>query len=212
MLRTVCFCGAWCVTGFGWVVVFFVVDSFTPFVRQTEQVLCWFLFPWGLFPLLSDRQPDEPPIHYIARIVLEPHRRAATAVVCSAHRTTRLYQRGVGAEREAPFVSESQLSTATPIIAPTTQHDKWETRQQLILTIESNDNTLQAPQEPATEKARRANRKAEQPAGCRTVFVKNLPYDVEEDAVSEALAGCGRIASVRLAMWNHTRKLKVGMS
>ncbi|CAB1115770.1 unnamed protein product [Ectocarpus sp. CCAP 1310/34] len=68
--------------------------------------------------------------------------------------------------------------------------------------------TVQAPQEPATEKARRANRKAEQPAGCRTVFVKNLPYDVEEDAVSEALAGCGRIASVRLAMWNHTRKLK----
>ncbi|CAN0490837.1 unnamed protein product [Ectocarpus sp. 12 AP-2014] len=76
------------------------------------------------------------------------------------------------------------------------------------ITVESNDHALQAPQEPATEKARRANRKAEQPAGCRTVFVKNLPYDVEEDAVSEALAGCGRIASVRLAMWNHTRKLK----
>lgn len=50
---------------------------------------------------------------------------------------------------------------------------------------------------------------AEQPRGCRTVFVKNLPYDADEDGVSEALAGCGRIASVRLAMWNHTRKLKV---
>lgn len=42
------------------------------------------------------------------------------------------------------------------------------------------------------------------------MFVKNLPYDVDESGVSEALAGCGRIASVRLAMWNHTRKLKVG--
>lgn len=41
------------------------------------------------------------------------------------------------------------------------------------------------------------------------MFVKNLPYDVNEDGVNEALAGCGRIASVRLAMWNHTRKLKV---
>lgn len=39
--------------------------------------------------------------------------------------------------------------------------------------------------------------------------MKNLPYDVNEEGVNEALAGCGRIASVRLAMWNHTRKLKV---
>lgn len=68
--------------------------------------------------------------------------------------------------------------------------------------------TVQAPQEPATEKARRANRTAEQPRGCRTVFVKNLPYDVDEDGVVEAIGGCGRVASVRLAMWNHTRKLK----
>lgn len=70
--------------------------------------------------------------------------------------------------------------------------------------------TQQVPQESATVKARRVNRKAEQPRGCRTVFIKNLPYDVDEDGVHEALAVCGRIASVRLAMWNHTRKLKVG--
>eukprot|EP00903_Cladosiphon_okamuranus_P020342 g18662.t1 len=68
--------------------------------------------------------------------------------------------------------------------------------------------TVQAPQEPATEKARRANRKAEQPAGCKTVFVKNLPYDADEAGVNEALSGCGRIVSVRLAVWNHTQKLK----
>ncbi|CAM9668441.1 unnamed protein product [Ascophyllum nodosum] len=68
--------------------------------------------------------------------------------------------------------------------------------------------TIQKPQEPATEKIRRANRTAEQPRGCQTVFVKNLPYDADEDGVREALVGCGRVASVRLAMWNHTRKLK----
>lgn len=76
-------------------------------------------------------------------------------------------------------------------------------------TISCTRVSNQAPQEPATEKVRRANRTAEQPRGCRTVFVKNLPYDTDEDGVHEALSGCGRIASVRLAMWNHTRKLKV---
>lgn len=68
----------------------------------------------------------------------------------------------------------------------------------------------QKPQEPATKKLRRANRSTPQPPGCRTVFVKNLPYEADEDGVCEALSGCGKIASVRLAMWNHTRKLKVG--
>eukprot|EP00752_Nemacystus_decipiens_P002633 g2465.t1 len=68
--------------------------------------------------------------------------------------------------------------------------------------------SVRASQEPATSKARRANRKAEQPPGCKTVFVKNLPYDVDEAGVSEALSGCGRIISVRLAVWNHTHKLK----
>ncbi|GLE00372.1 hypothetical protein PINS_up009129 [Pythium insidiosum] len=44
--------------------------------------------------------------------------------------------------------------------------------------------------------------------GCRTVFIKHLPYDVEEAAVREALASCGTILSVRLPLWNHTKKLK----
>jgi hypothetical protein len=45
-------------------------------------------------------------------------------------------------------------------------------------------------------------------ANCRTVFVKNLPYDIKEDDVSSAFAQFGKIASVRLAMWNHTQALK----
>ncbi|GMF18414.1 unnamed protein product [Phytophthora lilii] len=44
--------------------------------------------------------------------------------------------------------------------------------------------------------------------GCRTVFIKQLPYEVEEDTIREALASCGTITSVRLPIWNHTKKLK----
>ena len=48
----------------------------------------------------------------------------------------------------------------------------------------------------------------EQPLGCRTVFVKNLPYDVSEEAVRQAFRVCGKVANVRLAMWNHTKTKK----
>lgn len=44
--------------------------------------------------------------------------------------------------------------------------------------------------------------------GCKTVFIKQLPYDVEEATIREALASCGTIMSVRLPLWNHTKKLK----
>lgn len=44
--------------------------------------------------------------------------------------------------------------------------------------------------------------------GCRTVFIKQLPYEVEEGTIREALASCGTITSVRLPIWNHTKKLK----
>ncbi|TMW62737.1 hypothetical protein Poli38472_005355 [Pythium oligandrum] len=44
--------------------------------------------------------------------------------------------------------------------------------------------------------------------GCRTVFIKHLPYDVEESTIKEALSTCGTVQSVRLPLWNHTKKLK----
>ncbi|RLN58508.1 hypothetical protein BBJ28_00006910 [Nothophytophthora sp. Chile5] len=56
------------------------------------------------------------------------------------------------------------------------------------------------------EQSQNATKKAVK--GCRTVFIKQLPYDVEEDAVRAALASCGTITSVRLPFWNHTKKLK----
>ncbi|RLN87357.1 hypothetical protein BBJ28_00001439 [Nothophytophthora sp. Chile5] len=56
------------------------------------------------------------------------------------------------------------------------------------------------------EQSQNATKKAVK--GCRTVFIKQLPYDVEEDAVRAALASCGTVTSVRLPFWNHTKKLK----
>ncbi|KAK1945904.1 Squamous cell carcinoma antigen recognized by T-cells 3 [Phytophthora citrophthora] len=56
------------------------------------------------------------------------------------------------------------------------------------------------------EKNQNATKKAVK--GCRTVYIKQLPYEVEEDAIREALASCGTITSVRLPIWNHTKKLK----
>ncbi|KAG7390193.1 hypothetical protein PHYPSEUDO_008647 [Phytophthora pseudosyringae] len=56
------------------------------------------------------------------------------------------------------------------------------------------------------EKTQNATKKAIK--GCRTVYIKQLPYEVEEDTIREALASCGTITSVRLPLWNHTKKLK----
>lgn len=38
--------------------------------------------------------------------------------------------------------------------------------------------------------------KLTRPAGCRTVFVKNLPYECEEKDVMDAFMVCGKIAKV----------------
>lgn len=46
------------------------------------------------------------------------------------------------------------------------------------------------------------------PKGCTTIFVKNLPYDANEDVVRTAFARFGKIADVRLAVWNHTKRVK----
>ncbi|KAG7400779.1 hypothetical protein PHYBOEH_004293 [Phytophthora boehmeriae] len=63
-----------------------------------------------------------------------------------------------------------------------------------------------ATEQALKEKSQYATKKAIK--GCRTVFIKQLPYDVEEAAIHEALASCGTITSVRLPIWNHTKKLK----
>lgn len=46
------------------------------------------------------------------------------------------------------------------------------------------------------------------PAGCRTIFIKNLPYEITEAEITEVFRVYGPIKTVRLAVWNHTGKLK----
>lgn len=46
------------------------------------------------------------------------------------------------------------------------------------------------------------------PAGCKSVFVKNIPYDTTEEDIREAFKVCGVIDNVRLALWGHTNQLK----
>ena len=47
-----------------------------------------------------------------------------------------------------------------------------------------------------------------QPEGCKTIFVRNLPYDVSVDTVRGAFSTFGAVADVRLAVWNHTKRQK----
>lgn len=46
------------------------------------------------------------------------------------------------------------------------------------------------------------------PPGCRSVFVKNIPYDTTEAEITEVFKVCGPITSVRLAVWGNTKQLK----
>ena len=46
------------------------------------------------------------------------------------------------------------------------------------------------------------------PPGCRTVFVKNLPYGIAEEAIQDSFKVYGPIKTVRIAIWNHTGKQK----
>ncbi len=46
------------------------------------------------------------------------------------------------------------------------------------------------------------------PEGCTTVFVKNLPYDVDEALLESHFKVFGPIASIRLPRWGHTNQLK----
>ena len=46
------------------------------------------------------------------------------------------------------------------------------------------------------------------PVGCKTIFIKNLPYECTEDDITQVMRVCGRINNVRLAVWGHTGKLK----
>lgn len=50
--------------------------------------------------------------------------------------------------------------------------------------------------------------KGSRPEGCKTLFIKNIPYETEEGAVREAFEAFGDVANVRLSRWHHTGNLK----
>ena len=65
------------------------------------------------------------------------------------------------------------------------------------------------PQTPrALSSADKTKSNVVRPAGCRSVFVKNIPYDTTEEEVTETFKVCGPITSVRLAVWGNTKQLK----
>jgi len=46
------------------------------------------------------------------------------------------------------------------------------------------------------------------PPGCRTIFVKNLPYDTTEEEITESFKVFGKIQTVRIPVWGHTNQQK----
>jgi len=46
------------------------------------------------------------------------------------------------------------------------------------------------------------------PAGCSTLFVKNMPYSADEEAVQRAFSKFGKVASVRVPRWGNTQNSK----
>ena len=46
------------------------------------------------------------------------------------------------------------------------------------------------------------------PPGCRTIFVKNLPYDTTEEEITQSFKLFGKIKNVRIAKWEHTNQQK----
>lgn len=55
---------------------------------------------------------------------------------------------------------------------------------------------------------RKRRRSESIPSDCCVLFVKNLPYDTDEEEVEEIFQPFGKVASVRLSRWNHTGRLK----
>jgi nucleolin len=61
---------------------------------------------------------------------------------------------------------------------------------------------------PKIPRALASRGEVSRPAGCKMVFVKNIPYDCTEEQIKDAFKVCGPIVDVRLARWGHTNALK----
>jgi nucleolin len=54
----------------------------------------------------------------------------------------------------------------------------------------------------------RANAAKSRPVGCKTIFIKQLPYDTTEEELRQKFMVFGKIAGVRLALWSDTQRAK----
>ena len=51
--------------------------------------------------------------------------------------------------------------------------------------------------EKEEEKSTRKADSQETPDGCKTIFIKNLPYDITEQELGDKFTNCGEIESIR---------------
>jgi nucleolin len=71
--------------------------------------------------------------------------------------------------------------------------------------------TVERPMVPralAADETTLATKLTQKPPGCKTIFIRNLPYEVTEEQIREKFMVYGPIMKVRLALWNHTNNLK----
>eukprot|EP00826_Nyctotherus_ovalis_P038085 TRINITY_DN3542_c0_g1_i7.p1 TRINITY_DN3542_c0_g1~~TRINITY_DN3542_c0_g1_i7.p1 ORF type:complete len:140 (+),score=29.50 TRINITY_DN3542_c0_g1_i7:300-719(+) len=62
--------------------------------------------------------------------------------------------------------------------------------------------------QPSKGKSKTAVYWKKTPEGCRTIFVKGLPYDISEEEVGNLFAHCGAINSIRFVNNSVTRQFK----
>ncbi len=95
-------------------------------------------------------------------------------------------------------------------------HIQFDCKETADKAIELNGNymgkrylKIEKPKIPTLLKqAAQDNKDIKKIAGCKTVFVKNIPYDTTEEDMKRCFMVCGTISGIRLAVWGHTNTLK----
>lgn len=95
-------------------------------------------------------------------------------------------------------------------------HIQFDSKETADKAIELNGNymgkrylKIEKPKIPTLLKqAAQDNKDVKKITGCKTVFVKNIPYDTTEEDMKQCFMVCGTISGIRLAVWGHTNTLK----
>ena len=90
-------------------------------------------------------------------------------------------------------------------------HVEYETAQSASSALKASGSSLggrYVTVQPSKAKDQATWTPRPRPDGCRTVFVKNLPYDIPSDALRRSFEKFGKINDVRLAVHNHTQRQK----